>query len=80
MGRNGSLPDSYLIKYQSILKKYIIKFCFIANGKWNNNNSNSNIQYNTNLLNILNNEIMKKTKYGVDLMDCINENKDYLTK
>ena len=48
--------------------------------KWNNDYSISNIQYNTNLLNLLNKEIKKKPKYGFYLMSSLNENKDSLTK
>ena len=37
--------------------KNIIQFCFKANGKLNNGYSKSNMQYNTNLLNILYKEV-----------------------
>ena len=48
--------------------KNIFQFSFQANWKWNNNYSNTNIQYNINLLNILNKEIKKKKpKYGLCL-------------
>ena len=44
--------------------KFVIQFCLKAHGKWNNNYSNSYIQYNTNLFKILNTEIKKKPKCG----------------
>ena len=48
-----------LLSAYSYTKK-IIQFRFQANSNWNNNYSNSNMQYNTNLLNILNKEIKMK--------------------
>ena len=55
-----------------LIVRNIIKFFFTANWKWNNNYSNSNIQYNTNVSNILNKEMKKKTKnvstYWIALM------------
>ena len=60
--------------------KNIIQFCFNAKWKWDNNYSNSNIQYTTNLLNILNREIKKTPKYAFYLMRSLNENRHYLTK
>ena len=65
-----------------VLISYFIQSVFSFKAKWklNNNYSNSNIQYNTNLLNILNKEIKNKPKYGFDLMSFLNENSDSITK
>ena len=54
--------------------KNIIQFRFQANWKWNNNYSNTNIQYNINLLNILNKEIKKRnqnTVYAYEKRDSL---------
>ena len=74
-----SYPKNIITICTYSYSKNIIQFRFQTNWKWNNNYSNSNVQYNTNLLNILNKEINKKRKYGFDLISSLNENSYSIT-